>query len=67
MIALFILGGIVAAMLLILFINWVVGRAERYQYPGAPACPYCGTRHPLVAEFGVCGRCASTIYGNDPF
>lgn len=25
-------------------------------------CPYCGHQHPLVAEFGACGKCASILY-----
>lgn len=34
------------------------------KYPTAPACPCCGYKHPLVAEFGYCGKCASQIYGD---
>ncbi len=26
-------------------------------------CPGCGRSHPLVAEFGYCGKCAEQIYG----
>lgn len=25
-------------------------------------CPNCGKRHPLVAEFGYCGKCAQEMY-----
>ena len=25
-------------------------------------CPRCGTRHPLVVQFGYCGRCAEIMY-----
>jgi hypothetical protein len=26
-------------------------------------CPNCGKQHPLVAEFGYCGKCAQEIFG----
>ena len=26
------------------------------------ACPCCGTRHPLVAKFGFCGKCAEIMF-----
>lgn len=25
-------------------------------------CPVCGKKHPLVAMFGYCGKCAKEIY-----
>lgn len=25
-------------------------------------CPRCGTRHPLVVQFGYCGECARMMY-----
>ena len=25
-------------------------------------CPGCGKQHPLVAEFGYCGKCAQEVY-----
>jgi hypothetical protein len=28
----------------------------------ATTCPYCGHQHPLVAQFGACGKCASLLY-----
>jgi ribosomal protein S14 len=28
-------------------------------------CPICGFKHPLVAEFGLCGKCARTVYGTE--
>lgn len=63
---LFILAGIVIGILLLLLLLWIGSIHERNSYPGAPACPYCGYRHPLVGEFGVCGHCAREIYGDDP-
>jgi len=27
-------------------------------------CPNCGLRHPLVAEFGYCGKCAEKMYSS---
>ncbi|WP_372650849.1 hypothetical protein [Draconibacterium sp.] len=30
-------------------------------------CRGCGHKHPMVAEIGLCGTCASRLYGDSPY
>lgn len=60
---------LIVAVLVLLFVILICAGivirlvlADDEKYPGAPACPYCGRRHPLVEEFGACGKCASEMY-----
>nr|WP_319265376.1 hypothetical protein [uncultured Draconibacterium sp.] len=30
-------------------------------------CRGCGHKHPMVEEIGICGSCASKLYGDSPY
>ncbi|MTK53313.1 hypothetical protein [Paludibacter sp.] len=36
---------------------------EPEQQKKSTICPHCGKQHPLVSEFGYCGKCAQEVYG----
>lgn len=52
--------------LLLIIVILIIRPVKKEKQSFGPACPVCGHRHPLVAEFGYCGKCASEIYGDYP-